>query len=112
MRNESRKFIDKWVTLRPRGASAWLPKDGTPLRLPIAHGEGRFHAPEDDLKKLADKDQIWLTYEDNPNGSIQDIAGVTNQARNVCGLMPHPERAMFDWMGGEDGRRILGAALS
>lgn len=113
VRNESRKFIDKWVTLKPRGNAAWLSADKVQrLKLPIAHGEGRFHMDAEGLKKLADSDQIWLTYEDNPNGSVQDIAGVSNQQKNVCGLMPHPERAMFDWMGGEDGRAILGSVLT
>lgn len=112
VRNESRKFIDKWVDLKPVGKSAWLTDTNRSLRLPIAHGEGRFHSSEDDLRKLMDHDQIWLRYEGNPNGSVADIAGVTNRQKNVCGLMPHPERAMFDWMGGEDGRAILGSVLT
>lgn len=113
VRNESRKFIDKWVTLKPTGRSAWLKDLSKPLRLPIAHGEGRFHSEDDVLKKLNDKGQIWLKYEGGaPNGSLQDIAGVTNEAGNVAGLMPHPERAIHDWMGGEDGRAILSSMLS
>lgn len=109
VRNESRKFIDKWVTLKPAGRSVWF-SGKQPLRLPIAHGEGRFVS--ENLDKLADKGQIWLTYEENPNGSLNDIAGVTNEKGNVAALMPHPERAIFDWMGGEDGRAILGSVLS
>jgi phosphoribosylformylglycinamidine synthase len=109
VRNESRKFIDKWVTLKPAGRSVWFSGKQS-LRLPIAHGEGRFVS--EDLDKLADKGQIWLTYEENPNGSLNDIAGVTNEKGNVAALMPHPERAIFDWMGGEDGRAILGSVLS
>lgn len=113
VRNESRKFIDKWVTLKPAGKSAWLKDLSKPLRLPIAHGEGRFHSEDDVLKKLNDQGQVWLKYEGGaPNGSLQDIAGVTNEAGNVAGLMPHPERAIHDWMGGEDGRAILGSMLS
>jgi len=111
VRNESRKFIDKWVTLKPAGPAAWLKDTTQALRLPIAHGEGRFHMDSDGLQRLKDHEQIWLTYEDNPNGSVQNIAGVCNEKKNVCGLMPHPERAMFDWMGGEDGRAILGSVL-
>lgn len=109
VRNESRKFIDKWVTLKPAGKSAWF-SGAQSLRLPIAHGEGRFVSEE--IKKLSDAGQIWLTYEDNPNGSFENIAGVTNEKGNVAGLMPHPERAIHDWMGGVDGRAILGSVLS
>lgn len=109
VRNESRKFIDKWVTLKPSGKSAWF-SGGQKLSLPIAHGEGRFVSEE--IKKLSDRGQVWLKYEDNPNGSLEDIAGVTNEAGNVAGLMPHPERAVHDWMGGVDGRAILGSVLS
>lgn len=111
VRNESRKFIDKWVTLKPTGKTPWLKSSAGPMRLPIAHGEGRFHSDADALKKLNDKGQIWLKYQDNPNGSLEDIAGVTNERGNVAGLMPHPERAIHDWMGGEDGRSILGTLL-
>lgn len=111
VRNESRKFIDKWVTLKQVSETAWTKGAAKSMRLPIAHGEGRFYVENDDLQKLRDKGQIWLTYEDNPNGSIQDIAGVSNEKKNVCGLMPHPERAMHDWMGGEDGRAIMGALI-
>ncbi len=112
VRNESRKFIDKWVTLAPAGKTPWLKPSGGPLRLPVAHGEGRFHSDAEALKKLNDQGQIWLKYKDNPNGSLEDIAGVTNEKGNVAGLMPHPERAIHDWMGGEDGRAILGTLLS
>ena len=56
---------------------------------------------EELLKKLQDENQIWLCYKNNPNGSILDIAGISN--KNIAGLMPHPERAMTDWMGGQDG---------
>ena len=74
------------------------------LTLPIAHGEGRYFLDGDGLKELEERDQIWLTYEDNPNGSCRDIAGVTDRSGTTAGLMPHPERAVADWMGGEDGR--------
>jgi phosphoribosylformylglycinamidine synthase subunit PurQ / glutaminase len=107
VRNESRKFIDKWVTLKTRNKTVWTGEGASEMKLPIAHGEGRFYAEADELKKLEDNGQIWLTYKDNPNGSANDIAGVSNVKRNVCALMPHPERAIFDWMGGEDGRTIL-----
>lgn len=110
LRNESRRFIDDWVELEFVGAASGFAtgaKPGDRARLPIAHGEGRFFAPEQDLAKLFDQNQVWLCYKNNPNGSQRDIAGVLNADRNVAGLMPHPERALFDWMGGTDGRSFL-----
>ncbi|MGE4132978.1 MAG: phosphoribosylformylglycinamidine synthase subunit PurQ [Bdellovibrionales bacterium] len=112
VRNVGRKFIDRWETLRGQGQNRWWSSGTESIRLPIAHGEGRYFVEPDQLKKLQDKDQIWFTYAQNPNGSVQDIAGVTNELKNVCGLMPHPERAMTDWMGGVDGRRIMESVLS
>ncbi len=82
-------------------------KKGDRLRIPIAHADGRFVIGDDALKAARDKDQVWLEYLDNPNGSIANIAGITNEAGNVAGLMPHPERAFHDWMGGADGRKLL-----
>lgn len=108
VRNEGRKFIDKWVTLKPENKTQWT-NESKAMRLPVAHGDGRYYVEDDDLKKIEDKGQIWLRYEDNPNGSIQNIAGVSNEKKNVCGLMPHPERAMQEWMGGTDGHAILGS---
>jgi phosphoribosylformylglycinamidine synthase subunit PurQ / glutaminase len=113
VRNEKRKFIDKWVTLKQQNKTQWSgPGADKPMRLPIAHGEGRFYMEGDELQKLFDDGQVWLTYEGgSPQGAVRDIAGVSNKQGNVCALMPHPERAMFDWMGGEDGRAILGAMV-
>jgi phosphoribosylformylglycinamidine synthase subunit PurQ / glutaminase len=59
------------------------------------------------LKAARDRDLVWLEYKENPNGSIADIAGITNAEGNVAGLMPHPERAVHEWMGGSDGRKLL-----
>lgn len=113
VRNEKRKFIDKWVTLSQKNKTKWSgPGSERPMKLPIAHGEGRFYMEGDELKKLFDDGQVWLTYDGgSPQGAVRDIAGVSNKQGNVCALMPHPERAMFDWMGGEDGRAILGAMV-
>lgn len=113
VRNEKRKFIDKWVTLSQKNKTQWSgPGAEKPMKLPIAHGEGRFYMEGDELKKLFDDGQVWLTYDGgSPQGAVRDIAGVSNKQGNVCALMPHPERAMFDWMGGEDGRAILGAMV-
>ena len=106
VRNEGQKFIDSWVDLEFKSASPWL-KSPSLKRMPIAHGEGRFYVENDELKGLQDRGQIWCTYKKNPNGAIADIAGVMNVKKNVCALMPHPERAMFNWMGGVDGREIF-----
>lgn len=116
VRNEGRRFIDKWVNLKLVAQhTKWSPRTGAAgsvLRMPIAHGEGRYVIDDGDLQKLFDRGQVWWTYGDgNPNGSLRDIAGVCNEMKNVCGLMPHPERAMFDWMGSEDGRAVFEAVL-
>jgi phosphoribosylformylglycinamidine synthase len=82
------------------------------LTLPIAHGEGRYQCSGDTLKKLQDDDAIALRYGNNPNGSIDDIAGITNPEGNILGLMPHPERACDPSTGGTDGQEMLRALLS
>ncbi|MCX7977687.1 MAG: phosphoribosylformylglycinamidine synthase subunit PurQ, partial [Bdellovibrionaceae bacterium] len=110
VRNRGGRFIDDWVELEVVNAAERFGvhhKRGQRLRLPIAHGEGRFYAPADELKSLFDQGQIWLRYSLNPNGSLQDIAGVLSKNKRVAGLMPHPERALFDWMGGTDGWGFL-----
>jgi len=73
------------------------------IKLPIAHGEGRYHCDSDTLKKLVDNELIALRYKNNPNGSSYDIAGITIEKGNVLGLMPHPERACDEIIGGTDG---------
>src|SRR5262245_42250318 len=80
---------------------------GQVLRLPIAHGEGRYYADQRTLDELAAEDRIAFRYLDNPNGSLDDIAGVLSRERNVLGLMPHPERATESLMGSTDGLVIL-----
>jgi phosphoribosylformylglycinamidine synthase I len=104
VRNSHLKFVDKWVTLHLRHEHSHFAKGGAEkIRLPVAHGEGRYCLEEDQVKQLFDNEQVWWCYEKNPNGSIEDIAGVMNEQKNVAGLMPHPERAMAEWMGGADG---------
>jgi phosphoribosylformylglycinamidine synthase len=106
VRNRGLRFIDDWVSLRltnPNAAFDRRASAGARARLPIAHADGRFVVSDDDLKRLQDQGQIWWQYEDNPNGAAGDIAGVMNEKKNVAALMPHPERAMYDWMGGTDG---------
>ena len=81
------------------------------IKLPIAHGEGRYYCDHETFKKLIDHDLIALKYIDNPNGSSWDIAGILNEQGNVFGLMPHPERACDKSVGGIDGQFILKALL-
>lgn len=104
--NRQCHFLDQWVDLKvQRSATAWLsPQAARKMRLPIAHGEGRYYVPQDQLKRLQDQNQIWMTYESDVNGSLSQIAGVVSENGQVAALMPHPERAMTGWMGGDDGK--------
>jgi phosphoribosylformylglycinamidine synthase len=84
---------------------------GTELAIPINHFEGNYTCDARTLAELRDEGRVVLRYVDNPNGSIDDIAGVCNAGRNVVGLMPHPERASDPLLGSEDGIVLLGALL-
>ncbi len=104
VRNNGLRFVDRWTTLRRVGRSAdFVAAENASVHLPIAHGDGRYFVEEDQSKRLFDAGQVWWQYENNPNGSVENIAGVLNETGNVAGLMPHPERAMAHWMGGADG---------
>jgi phosphoribosylformylglycinamidine synthase subunit PurQ / glutaminase len=103
--NNSARYLVRWVDLEVKNSSPWL-KNIKNLSLPIAHGEGRFYAEEMVLKKLEREGQIVLIYKKgricnyqnlkaNPNGSLKNIAGITNSSGKILGLMPHPERALF-----------------
>jgi phosphoribosylformylglycinamidine synthase len=82
------------------------------ITLPIAHGEGQFYADEDTVKQLEDRGQVLFRYEgDNPNGSVNNIAGICNHQGNVLGMMPHPERASDPMLGGTDGLRLFKGLL-
>lgn len=110
IRNESLKFKDEWATLVVQTKKDFFGAQMTEkqeLKLPIAHGDGRYFNTADGLKKLHDQNQVWLKYKNNPNGSLMDIAGIVSESGNVFGLMPHPERAKFDWMGSTDGQYFL-----
>lgn len=80
--------------------------------IPIAHGEGNYYCDEETLAELKANNQIIFTYSDNPNGSVADIAGVSNVAGNVVGMMPHPERAANSLLGSEDGKRMFTSILT
>jgi phosphoribosylformylglycinamidine synthase I len=107
IRNQGLRFVDDWVDLKlesPQPHFGRSLKTGVKAKLPIAHADGRYFVETDELKRLEDQGQIWWRFAGkNPNGAVADIAGVMNKAKNVAALMPHPERAMFDWMGGTDG---------
>ncbi len=101
--NQNLRFIDSQADLILCHPSVWGGKNQQNIKLPIAHKTGRFYVSEDQLKRLQDEERIWWQYQNNPNGSVWDIAGVINHTGRVAGLMPHPERAMAEWMGGTDG---------
>ncbi len=123
LRNRDVLFLSQDVHLRVERADTCATaglRVGEVLTMPIAHGEGNFYLPEDELERLEGEGQVVFRYvardgrldeEWNPNGSARAIAGVCNRARNVVGLMPHPERACEPELGSADGRRILEALL-
>lgn len=80
---------------------------GQTLRVPISHGDGRYYVDDAVQGHLFDQDKVAFTYQDNPNGSVANIAGVLNEQGNVLGLMPHPERAVAQWMMSTDGRGLF-----
>jgi phosphoribosylformylglycinamidine synthase I len=85
---------------------------GDVLRLPINHFEGNYTCSPEVLAELQAEDRIVLRYATNPNGSVDDIAGVCSAGRNVVGLMPHPERACHPLLGSDDGRVLLGSLVA
>jgi phosphoribosylformylglycinamidine synthase I len=89
-----------------------LASPGARLRIPINHFEGNYVCDADTLQRLHDEDRVVLRYVDNPNGSLDDIAGITNEAGNVVGLMPHPERASAALLGSADGVVLLESLLA
>jgi phosphoribosylformylglycinamidine synthase subunit PurQ / glutaminase len=112
--NASLSFLCRDVVLRvERGDTAFTAQcePGQLLRIPIKHGEGCWFADEMLLAELTAKRQIVLRYEQNPNGSVGDVAGVCNERGNVMGLMPHPEHAVDPLLGSTDGALILGGLV-
>jgi phosphoribosylformylglycinamidine synthase len=112
-RNATLRFEHRWVRLsveRHDTAFTHAVPAGATLRMPIAHGEGCYYLPDDELDALESARQIVFRYaapEGNPNGSARDIAGVIDASGRVCGLMPHPERASERLLGSDDGLLIL-----
>jgi phosphoribosylformylglycinamidine synthase subunit PurQ / glutaminase len=112
--NESLEFICRDVRLRVERADTLLTArcvEGQTLTIPIKHGEGCWYADDELLAEVHDLDQIVLRYEDNPNGSLEDIAGVCNREGNVLGLMPHPEHAVDPLLGPADGALIMASLV-
>lgn len=124
LRNTNMKYTCKNVFLKVKTTNTLFTSKtnkGDVLQIPIAHGEGRYYCDEATLQQLQANDQILFKYSDangnitpeaNPNGSLDNIAGITNVGRNVFGMMPHPERASELAMGNTDGRVLFESLLS
>ncbi|RAT97966.1 phosphoribosylformylglycinamidine synthase subunit PurQ [Brevibacillus sp. Leaf182] len=115
LRNRSLKFRCKLSELRVENSNTSFTRDfaaGEVIQIPIAHGEGNYYCDEETLAKLKANNQIVFRYHgENPNGSLEDIAGICNERGNVLGMMPHPERAVHSWMTSDDGRRMFTSIL-
>jgi phosphoribosylformylglycinamidine synthase len=119
LRNATVRFLSQPVHIRVERTDTPVTTglaQGDVLTMPIAHGEGNFYLPDDDVKRLEDEGRVVFRYTTkdgrldpaaNPNGSVNAIAGVCNEQRNVVGLMPHPERASEAELGSADGRRLF-----
>jgi len=113
-KNVGLRFVCRTVGLRvetTRSALTASAEVGQVLQVPINHFEGNYTCDDATLAALKANDQVVLRYVDNPNGSIDDIAGISNEAGNVVGLMPHPERAISDLLGSSDGVPLLRSIL-
>lgn len=109
-RNASLSFICKPVELKVENNETMFTAEyskGETIVIPVAHGEGNYYCDEETLAKLKENNQIVFTYNQNPNGSLADIAGITNEKGNVLGMMPHPERAVDELLGGADGLKLF-----
>lgn len=115
-RNESLKFICKPVELQVVNNNTMFSsayKEDEVITVPIAHGEGNYYCDEETLANLKANNQIIFTYNGtNPNGSLENIAGIINEKGNVLGMMPHPERAVDVLLGGADGLKIFKSIVS
>lgn len=110
-RNDSLKFICKPINLKVANNetifTAGYEQDEV-ISIPVAHGEGNYYCDEATLQQLKDNNQIAFRYAtENPNGSLEDIAGITNERGNVLGMMPHPERAVDSLLGSADGLKMF-----
>lgn len=95
--NDSAHLQCEWVELKATSKRCIFTKGIKELFIPIAHGEGKFFAPEDVLKRLSKNDQIAFKYKKNPTGTLKDIAGICDESGRILGMMPHPERNILPW---------------
>lgn len=110
LRNKNLKFMCRTVTLNVENNNTLFTNQyaaGEQIDIPIAHGEGNYYCDEETLASLQANNQIVFTYDNNPNGSLQNIAGIINEQGNVLGMMPHPERAANEIVGGADGLKLF-----
>jgi len=124
LHNDNNKFVCKNVYIKAATSSVVLTSGLLPervLKIPVAHGEGRYYASSEDLKQLNENQQVVFRYcdkdglfnsEANPNGSLENIAGICNANKNVFGMMPHPERAADEVLGNTDGRLIFESIIN
>jgi phosphoribosylformylglycinamidine synthase len=114
-KNRGLKFLCRPTTVRVETTESSLTGSavvGAELSIPVNHFEGNYTCDVPTLQQLRDEDRIVLRYVGNPNGSIDDIAGICNEARNVVGLMPHPERACNELLGSTDGEVLIRSLLA
>ncbi|CAM5217408.1 Phosphoribosylformylglycinamidine synthase subunit PurQ OS=Ureibacillus acetophenoni OX=614649 GN=purQ PE=3 SV=1 [Ureibacillus acetophenoni] len=111
LRNKNLKFMCRTVQLKVENTNTLFTnqyEQGEIINIPIAHGEGNYFCDEETLANLKANNQIVFTYSgENPNGSLEDIAGIINERGNVLGMMPHPERAANDLLGSSDGLKLF-----
>ena len=121
IRNNSLSFICRDVYIKSENQTSIFTKKTNITKMPIAHNEGNYFASDETLKKIVGNDQVAFKYcnqegevtsQSNPNGSLENIAGILNDRKNVLGLMPHPERAAESALGCEDGKYIFESILS
>ena len=113
-RNEKLKFICRPVTLVVENNETLFTSSyetNEEVVIPVAHGEGNYYCDEATLKQLEENNRIVFRYKNNPNGSISDIAGIMNEKGNVLGMMPHPERAVDQLLGSDDGLKLFKSML-
>jgi phosphoribosylformylglycinamidine synthase subunit PurQ / glutaminase len=114
-KNRGLKFLCATTELRVDSTNSVLTsatEHGQILRVPVNHFEGNYTCDPETLARLRSDDRVVLRYIDNPNGSVDEIAGICNEGRNVVGLMPHPERAIDELLGSADGAPLLRSLLN
>jgi phosphoribosylformylglycinamidine synthase len=114
VRNAGLRFVCRPVAIRVESERSYVDAGaGATLVIPVKHGEGRYVADPPAMRQMSERGQIVFRYLDNPNGALDDVAGVCNEVGNVLGLMPHPEHAVDGSVGfgGEDGRAVLNGLM-